>query len=120
MNLEDVSVDNISDPLLLKLGLKVSKTDPFRTVDIVLGRINNKLCPISAFLANIAIRRTKSGFLFSFIDGRLLTKARFVCKVREALSRADISSSNCAGHCSRIGGRDDSWSVALVNLLPRC
>ena len=76
INFGDVSVDSISDPQVPKLRLKTSNTDAFcKSVDIVLGRTNNKLCPISALLAYMAIRGDKPGFLFSFKDGRLLTKA---------------------------------------------
>ena len=83
----DISVDHIQDPQSVKLRLKASKTDPFRRgVDIIVGKTNNKLCPVSALLAYMAIRGSKPGFLSHFEDGRLLTKKRFVNAVREALS----------------------------------
>lgn len=79
----DVSIDDPEHPTLMKLRLKASKTDPFRKgVDIVMGRTYNELCPIEAMLAFLAIRGNKQGFLFTFADGRLLTKDRFVTQVR--------------------------------------
>ena len=84
--------------------MKASKTDPFRKgVEIVLGRTHNPLCPVTALLSYLSIRGNRSGFLFLFADGRPLTKARFISKVREALSHRGIDSSKYAGHSFRIG-----------------
>ena len=64
-----------TNPTLLKLRLKASKTDPFRKgIDVVVGRTNNKLCPVAAVLAYLAVRGNGLGFLFKFQDGKLLTK----------------------------------------------
>ena len=44
LTFDDIIVDDITNPTLLKLRLKASKTDPFRKgVDIVVGKTNNKL-----------------------------------------------------------------------------
>ena len=100
----DVSVDCISDPKIVKLNLKASKTDPLRKgVEIVLGRTNNGLCPVTALLAYLAIRGSGPGFLFLFTDGRPLTKQRFVSGVREALAAIGFEPSLYAGHSFRIG-----------------
>ncbi|XP_064384103.1 uncharacterized protein LOC135333113 [Halichondria panicea] len=100
----DVSVDNIADPQVVKVCLKASKTDPFRQgVEIVLGRTNNPLCPVTALLSYLALRGNRQGFLFLFADGRPLTKSRFVSQVRDALSRLGVDSSRYAGHSFRIG-----------------
>ncbi len=64
-----------------------------------------------------------SGFLYLFEDDRPLTKARFILKVREALSHLGIDSSRYAGHSFRIGaataagtqGIDDS----VIQMLGR-
>ena len=86
LTFNDISIDDSTNPTLLKLHLKASKSDPFRKgVDIVVGRTNNKLCPVAAVLAYLATRGNGPGFLFKFQDGRLLTKSRFVDAVREAL-----------------------------------
>ena len=72
---EDINVDDTTNPTLLKLRLKASKTDPFRKgIDVVVGRTNNKLCPVAAVLAYLALRGNGLGFLLKFQDGKLLTK----------------------------------------------
>ena len=72
---EDINVDDTTNPTLLKLRLKASKTDPFRKgIDVVVGRTNNELCPVAAVLAHLAVRGNGLGFLFKFQDGKLLTK----------------------------------------------
>ena len=110
----DISVDHIQDPQSVKLRLKASKTDPFRRgVDIVVGKTINKLCPVSALLAYMAIRGSKPGFLFQFEDGRLLTKKRFVDAVREALSLAGLNPKDYAGHSFRIGAATTAGACGL-------
>ena len=48
---EDINVDDTTNPTLLKLRLKASKTDQFRKgMDVVVGRTNNKVCPVAATL----------------------------------------------------------------------
>jgi len=80
----DVSINDPEHPTLMKLRLKASKTDPFhKGVDIVMGRTNNKLCPIEAMLAFLVVRGSKQGFLFTFHNGRLLTKDGFIAWVHE-------------------------------------
>ena len=53
---EDVSVDQCQSPSLLCVKLKCSKADPFRTcIAILLGRVDDVLCPVGAVLAYLAI-----------------------------------------------------------------
>ena len=88
----DVSVDNIFDPQIVKLRLKASKTDPFRKrVDVVLGRTHTNTCPITALLAYLAMRGSTPGCLFRFADGRLLTKQRFIKRIRDALRASGLN-----------------------------
>ena len=120
----DVSIDDPGHPTLMKLRLKASKTDPFRKgVDIVMGRTYNELCPIEAMLAFLAIRGNKQGFLFTFADGRLLTKDRFVTRVRAALEEAGLNKKSYAGHSFRIGAATTASlcgiSEATIKMLGR-
>ena len=65
LNFADVSVDSVSDPNLLKVTIKASKTDPFRQgVEIFIGKTGNKLCPVSAMLSYHAKRGNKQGLFF--------------------------------------------------------
>ena len=114
MTYEDVSVDNIGDPQTIKVRLKASKTDPFRKgVDIVIGRTQNKLCPVTAMLAYLVMRGPKPGFLFQFSDGRLLTKSRFVEAVRQVLSTIGLNPLHYAGHSFRIGAATAASTCGL-------
>ena len=104
LNFADISIDNPQSPTVMRVRIKASKTDPFRRgVDIFMGRTHTKLCPIEAMLAYLAVRGSKEGFLFTYKDGRLLSKERFVSGVREALRKAGINQKQYAGHSFRIG-----------------
>ena len=104
LNISDIAVDSIDAPSTIKLRIKASKTDQFRKgVDIFLGRTHNHLCPVEALLAYIAKRGKEQGLLFRFEDKRLLTKDRFVSRVREALSQAGVNEKLYSGHSFRIG-----------------
>lgn len=81
-----------------------------------MGRTFKKLCPVEALLAYLAVRGSKAGFLFHFADGRLLTKALFVTKVREALFRAGLKADNYAEHSFRIGAA----TTAAMNGIDDC
>ena len=110
----DLSVDDPSNPRVVKLRLKASKTDPFRKgVDIVVGRTDNKLCPVSAMMAYLAIRGNHAGFLFKFQDSRLLTKTRFVDYIREELGKVGFNPRDYAGHSFRIGAATTAGACGL-------
>jgi len=52
LSLTDVAVDDLSNPSVLQVRIKASKTDPFRKgVDTFLGSTGDDICPISAMLA---------------------------------------------------------------------
>ena len=58
LTVQDVSVDQHSNPSMVRLHQKQSKTDPFRHgVDVVLGRTNMVLhvCPVAALLACVRL-----------------------------------------------------------------
>ena len=100
----DIAVDCTSNPSIIRIRLKRSKTDPFRRgMDVFVGRTHNVLCPVSAMLAFLAVRGGRAGALFRFQDGRVLTRDRFVGHVREALSKAEVDARNYAGHSFRSG-----------------
>ena len=104
LNADDVAVDDLANPTVMKVTIKASKTDQFRKgVDIYVGRTRNTLCPVEAMLAYLAKRGTSEGLLFKFEDGHLLTKERFIKAVREALSSAGIDAKLYSGHSFRIG-----------------
>ena len=104
LNYTDIAIDNFSNPTIMKVHLKESKTDPGRKgVDVFVGRTYNGLCPIAAVMAYLAKRGNAPGFLFKFETGRSLTKSKFVTEVKRALTSAGVDSSKYAGHSFRIG-----------------
>ncbi len=114
LTMEDITVDDIAKPSMLKLHLKASKTDPFRRgVDIVVGRTQDKMCPVAATLAYLALRGNGPGFLFHFRNGKPLIKNRFVEEVRSALAAAGLNPKEYAGHSFRIGATTTAHARGL-------
>ena len=100
----NVSVDSQVAPTTLKVHLKVSKCDQFgRGINVFIGHTEDDLCPVVAVLNYIAQRGDQPGPFFRFSDHTPLTKARFVTKVREALTSAGVDCSGYSGHSFRIG-----------------
>ena len=77
----DLAVDNLAQPSMLRIHLKVSKTDTFgRGVDMVIGKTtNNLLCPIRAMLDNLLASGSGQGPLFRFRIGKPLSYLSTVC-----------------------------------------
>ena len=99
-----VTLDSRSAPQIAQLNIKASKTDPFQHgVSIFLGKTGNRLCPVAALAAYLAIRGNQPGPFFQFRDGRPLSRERFAIKVREALTEAGLEASKFTGHSFRIG-----------------
>ena len=104
LGFDDVAIDNLAAPSFIRVTIKQSKTDPFRSgVDIFLGRTRTDLCPVAAMLSYLTVRGAGPGPLFSFADGRWLTRSRFVVQVREALAAAGVDQGKYCGHSFRIG-----------------
>ena len=100
----DISFDKYPNPLTMRVKIKVSKTDPFRQgIHIFTARTYKKLCPIKAMVPYLACKGQSPRMLFTFQDGRLLTRGRFVDKVQEALDTVGINSKHYAGHSFRAG-----------------
>ena len=104
LSLGDIALDDNRRPSLVRVTIKQSKTDPFRKgIDIFVGRTGTDLCPVAALLGYLETRGSAPGPLFVFADGRLLTRQRFVDRVREALRKAGVDHSKYCGHSFRIG-----------------
>ena len=105
LSLGDIAVDDQCRPSLVRLTIKQSKTDPFRKgVGIFVGRTESDICPVAALLDYIHDSQGSApGPLFTFSDGRVLSRQRFVEKVREGLTKAKFDQSKYCGHSFRIG-----------------
>ena len=124
LSLDDIAVDNPAAPSILQVHLKVSKTDPFRKgIDVYIGRTNNDLCPVAAMMAYLAVRGNTPGALFRFKDGRLLSRFRFVERIRAALARSGLDHLKYAGHSFRSGAATTAAQCGLndatIKLLGR-
>ena len=74
LNFQDLAVDDLSNPTLLKVRLKYSKIDQLGNgVNTVLRRTYQDLCPVMAVMAYLAVRGDGEGPLFKFADGQSLT-----------------------------------------------
>ena len=85
-------------PTLIKVE-KASKTDPFG--DFV-GRTDKELCPVRAVLAYMVVSGQGLRPFFQFVNGKPLTRERFVQKVSEALAHAGVDY-RLSGHSFRSG-----------------
>ena len=104
LTFSDLAVDKVQAPKVLKVHLKVSKTDPFRAgVDVYVGKTGTNLCPVGTMLDYLVVRGPGQGPLFRFSDGRPLTRGNFVVRVRQALTEAGVDSAPYSGHSFRIG-----------------
>ena len=114
LSFADVSVDDRSNPSLLSVRIKQSKTDPFRQgTTVYLGKTGTSLCPVAAVLAFMAMRGPGEGPLFRFQDRRPLTRQRLVLALRQALAEAGLEPKDYAGHSFRIGAATTAAACGL-------
>ena len=77
---------------MVQIHLKQSKTNQLgKGADIVLGRMDQDLCPVAAILSYIATRGTQPGPLFRDSRQKALTKSTFVAELHSILSRLGVS-----------------------------
>ena len=95
---EDVTINSLNS---ITINIKASKTDPFRQgTSIHLFRNNSPLCPVQALMSFRASHPNKTGPLFTWHDGRYLTRsglARVLMKIKPKHLRSMSS------HSFRIG-----------------
>ena len=65
LSVSDVTVDEVTNPKVVTVRIKQSKTDPFRQgVSIFLSKTDLPLCPVAALLAYLVVRGNGDGPLF--------------------------------------------------------
>ena len=95
----DIAFNEIRDPSVMRVHLKASKTDPFRTgVDVYVGKIGNDLCPITVIVQYLAKRGGGDGPLFVYRNGKFLTRESLVACIRDALGSVGVDVSRYSGH----------------------
>ena len=114
LSYSDVATDNLSCPTVISLNIKPSKTDQGRVgCQVVLGKTNDDLCPVTAFLQYLSRRGGLPGALFQWQDGTPLSKTKFVEAVRQGLSAANLPAQQYAGHSFRIGAATTAAMMGL-------
>ena len=75
----DVAVDSRSNPQVLIVHIRHSKTDPFSAgTHLFLGRTGDILCPVAAVFGYLSVRPSNPGPLFVLQDGTPLSRAHLV------------------------------------------
>ena len=104
LTVSDVQVDSRTNPQMLSILLRRSKTDPFGTGTYpYIGQTGTVICPVSALLAYLAIRSPSPGPLFVFQNGTPLSRQQLVAHLRGALTGIGVDVASYLGHTFRIG-----------------
>ena len=124
LTVSDVHVDSRTNPQMLSILLRRSKTDPFGTgTYLYIGRTGTVICPVSALLAYLAIRSPSPGPLFIFQDGTPLSRQQLVAHLRNALAGIGVDVANYSGHSFRIGAASTAaragFSDSFIQTLGR-
>ena len=111
-----LAVDNALALQVISIKLKRSKSDQFiKGVQLVLGRTNDNLCPVTALLTYLSYRGNSSGPLFRWGNQKPLSKSKFVDHVRQALLAANIPAHLYTGHSFHIGAATTAVSAGIEN-----
>ena len=117
LSVQDLQVDCLLNPSCLKIHIKCSKTDPFRSgCDIYLGKGNSDLCPLAAISSYLHVRGEAPGPLFLFRDGRPLSRQILASKVQHILHSAGYSGTY-SGHSFRIGAATTAAACGVPDHL---
>ena len=105
----------------IQIHIKASKTDPFRLgVSIELHRNDTTLCPVQAMTHLLNYHPTRQGPLFTWGDGRYLTRSSWAAVLRK-IKPPHIS--NMSSHSFRIGAATTAAAVGhprwLIQALGR-
>ena len=110
----DVAVDSHTAPSMVQFHLKVSKCDQFSAgTHVVVGRTGDALCPVSALAQYISMRGCQPGAFFLDASQKVLTKQRFVERIRELLTSIGLPQHNFAGHSFRIGAATTAAAAGI-------
>ena len=73
------------------IHIKQSKTDPFQQgVHIYLGKAHQQICPVHAIVSYLAIWGYHPGPVFTFSDGRMLTREIFGSELDHILCKLNL------------------------------
>jgi hypothetical protein len=96
----DVSIKTEGGIRRVEINIKKSKTDPFRQGTVIhLSPNGSQICPIQALCSYLHHHPTKQGPLFTFSNGKFLTRRNICTSVKNFLP----SVNNISTHSFRIG-----------------
>ena len=124
LSFQDIAVDDKDNPTVLRVHLRASKTDPFRTgVDVYVGKTGDELCPVTAMVNYLSKRGGEDGPLFYYSSRKFLTRESLVTRIRAALGVSGLDASNYSGHSFRSGAATTALeagiSDATIQMLGR-
>ena len=100
----------------ISLNIKSSKTDPFRSgVTVRLATNHSALCPVAALSSFMENLPSKSGLLFTFRDGKYLTRDKISKYLKQFISSATVK--NISSHSFRIGAATTAARVGYPRWL---
>lgn len=118
LNLGDLALDNHSNPSVIRIAIKQSKTDPFRQgVHIFLGSTESVVCPVRAIIRYLGICNPEPGPLFTTSTGVPLTRAYLVTNLQAAIRQAGLDESAYNGHSFRSGAATTAAKNGLEDSL---
>ena len=118
LSLQDISVNSHTNPSIIRVTIKKSKTDQFGTgAYIFLARTNSDLCPVTALIDYLALRPTTKGPMFAFEDGSYLSRSKLVQSLNCSLVAAGIDPQFYKGHSFRIGAATTAATMGIQDSL---
>ena len=114
----DIAIDSTTNPKLITIKIKQSKTDPFRRgVTLYLGRTESLICPVLGILPFMAIRGKRPGPLFILKDGRMLTRQIFSSSLDKIFEKLQLDSKQFNTHSFRIGAATSAKAAGIDDTL---
>ena len=111
---KDITFDSLSDPSSMRVWIKASKTDPFRSGTFIhIGAGSPPLCAVKSIVHYLKLRGDSPGPIFLFQNGQALSRARLTGWLRSIMATAGIEG-NFSSHSFRIGAA----TVAARNGVP--
>ena len=103
----------------MRVEIKASKTDPFhKGMSLIIGQTLQTICPVRAMKEYLDILpRTWTGPLFTYSNGRRLTRQHLTSDLRTLFGRLGLNSSHYAGHSFRIGAATSAAVLGLPSWL---
>lgn len=113
----DIAVNDRDNPTILQVHLKALKTDPFRSgVDIFVRKTGNDRRPVTAMVNYLARRGSRDGTLFTYKDGRFLTRESLEVQIHDALSTSGLNMSKYSGDSFRSGAATTALEAGISDV----